>query len=53
VNVLDHVFAVKGILTPEQQKIWKEHMREMGPEMKERMMGRTMERRIEREIEVE
>ena len=50
-NVLDHMFAVKAILTPEQQKIWKQHMRQMGPEMRERMMGRMMERRIEREIE--
>jgi len=53
VNVLDHMFAVKGILTPEQQKIWKQHMTQMGPEMKGRMMGRIMERRIERNIELE
>jgi Spy/CpxP family protein refolding chaperone len=56
-NVLDHMFTVKGILTPEQQKIWKQHMKQMGPEMKERMMGRMMgrgiERNIEREIEIE
>ncbi len=26
---LDHWFAVKEILTPEQQKIWKQHMRPM------------------------
>jgi Spy/CpxP family protein refolding chaperone len=51
VNVLDHMFAVKAILTPEQQKIWKQQMRQMGPEMKQRMMGRMMERRIEREID--
>ena len=25
-NHVDHLFAVKGILTPDQQKIWKEHM---------------------------
>ena len=52
-NVLDHMFTVKGILTPEQQKIWKQHMKQMGPEMKERMMGRMMERQIERNIERE
>ena len=56
-NVLDHMFTVKGILTPEQQKIWKQHMKQMGPEMKERMMGRMMgrgiERNIERHIEIE
>ena len=50
-NVLDHMFAAKAILTPEQQKIWKQHMKQMGPEMKQRMMGRMMERRIEREID--
>jgi Spy/CpxP family protein refolding chaperone len=35
-KMLDHMFAVNALLTPEQQKIWKEHMgrfdaRPMGP----------------------
>ncbi len=30
VNGLDHLFAVKGILTADQQKIWKKHMLKMG-----------------------
>jgi Spy/CpxP family protein refolding chaperone len=35
-KLLDHMFAVNALLTPEQQKIWKEHMgrfdaRPMGP----------------------
>lgn len=32
VNGLDHMFAVKGILTPDQQKIWKKHMLQLGEE---------------------
>ena len=40
VNGLDHQFAVKGILTPEQQKIWKKHLLRMGEEQ----MGMEMER---------
>jgi Spy/CpxP family protein refolding chaperone len=40
VNGLDHLFAVKAILTPEQQKLWKEHMKNAGPEMRERMRER-------------
>lgn len=32
-NHVDHLFAVKGILTSEQQKIWKEHMMEQGDGM--------------------
>jgi Spy/CpxP family protein refolding chaperone len=48
-NGLDHLFAVKAILTPEQQKIWKQHMKQMGPEMKERVMRGMMEHRAERE----
>jgi hypothetical protein len=47
-NGLDHLFAVKAILTPEQQKMWKEHMKQMGPEMRERMMGRMMGKGMER-----
>jgi Spy/CpxP family protein refolding chaperone len=31
-NGLDHLFAVKAILTPEQAKMWKEHMLRMGEE---------------------
>lgn len=54
-NGLDHLFSVKAILNPEQQKIWKDHMKQAGPEMRERvmerLMGRGTERTIEREIE--
>ena len=54
-NGLDHLFSVKAILNPEQQKIWKDHIKQAGPEMRERvmerMMGRGTERTIEREIE--
>jgi Spy/CpxP family protein refolding chaperone len=32
VNGLDHLFAVKGILTADQQKLWKQHMLKMGEE---------------------
>ena len=38
INGLDHLFAVKGILTPDQQKIWKKHMLAMG----EQRMGMGM-----------
>lgn len=38
INGLDHLFAVKGILTPEQQKEWKKHMLAMG----EQRMGMGM-----------
>ena len=52
-NGLDHLFSVKAILSPEQQKIWKDHMKQAGPEMHEwmmeRMMGRRTEQRMERE----
>jgi Spy/CpxP family protein refolding chaperone len=44
VNGLDHMFAVKGILTPEQQKTWKEHMLRAGEEEMGRMKGRMRER---------
>jgi Spy/CpxP family protein refolding chaperone len=40
VNGLDHLFSVKGILTPEQQKIWKKHMLTMGEERMGMMQGR-------------
>jgi Spy/CpxP family protein refolding chaperone len=57
VSSLDHLFAVKNILTPEQQKLWKKHMREVGPEFQqrirqrlgERMEGAQRERIIERQ----
>ena len=39
-NALDHQFAVKKILTPEQQKIWKEKRGEMF--MMRRMRGEGM-----------
>ncbi len=29
-QMVDHLFAVYGVLTPEQQKIWKDHMGAMG-----------------------
>ena len=58
---VDHQFAVKAILNPEQQKIWKEHMKSAGEgrHMRERMMerrmdcdtDRTIERRIEKRIQ--
>jgi Spy/CpxP family protein refolding chaperone len=44
-NGLDHMFAVKAILTPEQQKLWKEHMRNGGPELRERFMDRMGDHR--------
>lgn len=44
-NGLDHMFAVKAILTPEQQKTWKMHMKAGGPEMPGRMMERKMGRK--------
>jgi Spy/CpxP family protein refolding chaperone len=40
VNGLDHLFAVRAMLTPEQQKLWKELMKNAGPEMRERMRER-------------
>jgi Spy/CpxP family protein refolding chaperone len=39
-DMVDHLFAAKAVLTPEQQKIWKEHMKEVLPEMGE--MGQRM-----------
>ncbi len=42
INGLDHAFAVKGILTPEQQKIWKKHMLAMGEERMGMGMGMGM-----------
>lgn len=58
-NHLDHMFAVKGILNADQQKIWKQHMQAMGEGglMRHRMMDRDGDsdrparRRIERRIE--
>ncbi|MEW6511544.1 MAG: Spy/CpxP family protein refolding chaperone [Bacteroidota bacterium] len=43
--LIDHLFAVYALLTPEQQKIFKEHMAQklddgmMGPRMGQRMRG--------------
>jgi len=31
-KMLDHMFAVRSLLTPEQQKIWKNHMGRFGEE---------------------
>jgi len=56
-NGLDHLFSVKAILSPEQQKIWKDHIKQAGPEIRERMMDRMMDRRMDRrtgrEVEIE
>ena len=41
VHSLDHMLAVREILTPEQQKIWKKHMARMADEWQ----GRGMEGR--------
>jgi Spy/CpxP family protein refolding chaperone len=38
---VDHLFAVKGILTADQQKTWKQHMRQAGNGLLE---GRMMQR---------
>ena len=43
-NGLDHLFAVKAILTPEQQKMWKEHMLRAGGEGMGMMRGPKMGR---------
>jgi Spy/CpxP family protein refolding chaperone len=50
-NGLDHLFSVKAILSPEQQKIWKDHIKQAGPEIRERMMDRMMGRRMDRRHE--
>jgi Spy/CpxP family protein refolding chaperone len=42
VNVVEHMFAVKDILTPEQQKIAKEHLRGMQHFRGMRRWGRGM-----------
>jgi Spy/CpxP family protein refolding chaperone len=52
-NGLDHMFSVKTILNPEQLKIWKNHMKQAGPEMREHMMDRRMDRRMQRPVERE
>lgn len=46
---VDHQFAVKNILTAEQQKIWKKHMMNAGMDMREREMGQRQVRIIERQ----
>jgi|WetSurMetagenome_2_1015567.scaffolds.fasta_scaffold843791_1 Spy/CpxP family protein refolding chaperone len=50
-NMIDHQFAVKGILTPDQQKLWKRHMKSMaqGGPMRHQMMERMMDRRMDRD----
>jgi len=35
-NLVDHLFAVREILTPQQQKVWKDHMQQMIGEYQER-----------------
>ena len=40
INHLNHFFAVNAILTPEQQKVWKEHIGGMGIQARERVMRR-------------
>jgi Spy/CpxP family protein refolding chaperone len=37
-NGLDHLFSMKAILTPEQQKIVRDHVKRVGPEFWDRMM---------------
>jgi Spy/CpxP family protein refolding chaperone len=46
INGLDHLFAVKAILTPEQQKMWKKHMLMMGEERMGMRMGNGPEGRM-------
>jgi len=48
VAFVDHLFAVKSILSAEQQKIWKKHMLKVGMEFQERIMDRKV-RIIERQ----
>ena len=43
-NFVDFWFSVNGILTPEQQKTWKNHLGEMAGEMRERMRERMQHR---------
>ncbi len=62
VNHVEHLFTVRTILTPEQQKMWKSHLLDRGMGMRgERMQKRMegtmdgrmegrMEKRIERRI---
>jgi len=38
-NLVDHLFAVQQILTPEQQKIWKKHLAGMAMEFREGRRG--------------
>lgn len=43
--MLDHWFAVNALLTPEQQKVWKEHAMQFGERMRQRFgQGRPMMR---------
>jgi Spy/CpxP family protein refolding chaperone len=46
-TMLDHLFAVRALLTSEQQKLWKQHMANRMMGGGEPMRGR-MERRMER-----
>ena len=46
INGLDHLFAVKAILTPDQQKVWKKHMLAMGEERMGMRMGNGPEGRM-------
>ncbi|MGA9118750.1 MAG: Spy/CpxP family protein refolding chaperone [Bacteroidota bacterium] len=43
-DLIDHLFAVRSILTPEQQKTFKAHLMSLAGEMRERAMGRMMGR---------
>jgi Spy/CpxP family protein refolding chaperone len=42
-DLIDHLFAVRAILTPEQQKVWKSELLRMGMESGRRMRGGMMQ----------
>ena len=43
---IDHLFAVRSILTPDQIKIFKSHMMQIGGGMRDGMRKRVIERRV-------
>lgn len=49
-QLVDHLFAVRTILTPEQQKAWRKHMRSRIASMGEGGWGRPRGREFRREI---
>jgi Spy/CpxP family protein refolding chaperone len=42
-DLIDHLFAVRSMLTPDQQKIFKQEMMDRMSEMRGQMRGRMME----------